>query len=382
MSAQTPFLKKLALEGIAVMNMRTVMPHTTKSNFAMLCGKYPSMQQNILETADNYAMKCIPDILTSKGYSTAWFQTAHGQFENRPRLTRNLGYTHFEALQNLKPMPQPLGYLAGDDAGIIKPVLNWTQKQKKPFFIQIMTSATHHPYEIPLRIIDDGKHAEAGKMSQIQRYLFLVSQFDKVLEQLVGSLQKQNPSRDLVVIVTGDHGEAFGEHGGFQHDNIYWEEGLHVPFVIWSPKRIKPGQIIKQERSLIDVAPTVLNIANISYDASLFDGRTLLKPEKNPIRRYFACWYSNVCAGFVQNNKKFIYLPSSQSWIVYDLTKDPFEKTPQIEPEKWRRQAKETRDWYMQHQHSDDGLVWTPSILYDSWKCADEPRKCWYLKKK
>ena len=243
-----------------------------------------------------------------------------------------------------------------------------------------MTSATHHPYEIPKRIKRDNENKNIDKETQINKYLFLVNQIDNMLKILVTGLKEisEKQGRDLLVIVTGDHGEAFGDHGGYQHDNIYWEEGLHVPFVVWSPNRIKPGQIVRTNRSLIDMAPTILDIAGIPYKEDSFDGRTVLKLEKNPVKRYFACWYSNVCVGFVKNFTKLVYFPNSRSWMTYDLNLDPSEQNPIIEPEKYRKDVMKIKKWYNSHRHSSNGLKWKDRSFYNLWHCNGEKHKCKY----
>lgn len=376
MEQQTPFLKKLASEGLSAHSMRSVLPHTTKSIFSMLCGQYPSMQHEILETADNYGMHCLPQILSEYGYATAFFQTADGRFEDRPRLIRNMGFNHFEALQNLRTKPQSLGYLAGDDDGVVAPVFDWVKEQEKPFFIVILTSATHHTYEIPKRMLKQKSLEDAQSWSFPKKYLVLVHELDRILEDLVSGFQTRGKADDFLLLASGDHGEAFGEHGGYQHDNIFWEEGLHVPFVVWSPNRIKPGQMNMAPRSLLDVAPTLLDAAGIRFRNEAFAGRSLLRAT-SPVRRYFSCWYSNVCVGFVEGNKKLVYLPSAKSWVVYDLQNDPLEKFPIVDSPEWEKKAMEAYRWYNENRFTQKHLHWhADKIFNNSWTCSEGAQEC------
>ena len=65
-----------------------------------------------------------------------------------------------------------------------------------------------------------------------------------------------------VVAVTGDHGEAFGEHGlYFTHDFTLYDEVLRVPLVLHYPAAIEPGTEISQQVRLMDLAPTLLELA-------------------------------------------------------------------------------------------------------------------------
>ncbi len=376
MESQTPFLAQLASRGISAHNMRSVIPHTSKSIFSILCGQYPSMQHEILETADNFNMHCLPELLAAQGYKTAFFQTADGRFEDRPRLIRNMGFDHFEALQDLRTNPQRLGYLAGDDNGVVQPVLDWAAQQSEPFFAVILTSATHHTYEIPKRLLSQNGLESAQEWSFPRKYLLLVHEADRILSTIVEGLASLGKTDDFTLLVSGDHGEAFGEHGGYQHDNILWEEGLHVPFVVWSPNRISPGVTNRETRSLIDVMPTILDVLQVPYNEQVFAGTSILR-RNSDARRYFSCWYSNVCVGYVENNRKLVYFPSIKSWISYDLEKDPLEKSPDIEPLELKDTAEEIYEWYNSHRFNHGKLKWESDNLFSSsWECTQGPQRC------
>lgn len=372
----TPFLRALAGKGLQATSMRTVLPHTSKSLFSIFCGRYPSMQHRILETADNYPNYCLPKVLKKLGYGSAFFQSADGRFEGRPRLVANMGFDKFVGWQDLHPLPPQLGYLAANDMALVKPALNWAGEQKDgPFFMGILTSASHHPYELP-RWIASPK--AAGKFigpnaPQPLRYLALVHGADEMLRHLVLGIQRVN-ARPTIFVVTGDHGEAFGEHGGRQHDNIYTEEGLHVPFVLVAPG-ITAGSQIAKPRSLIDVAPTLLDLIKQPFNTLAFDGRSLLSPDAD-VPRYFSCWYDNVCAGKVTGVTKVVTFPNVKGWAVYDLATDADELKPQVESGGSDTDAKQIANWYHEHRFSQKHLKWTERKLYDGWLCPEGKIRC------
>jgi len=74
------------------------------------------------------------------------------------------------------------------------------------------------------------------------------------------------------VILTADHGEELGEHGNFGHHSLY-DGVLHVPLIINGPG-IKGGTLVKQQVSLINLAPTITGLAGINKPRS-FLGRSL-----------------------------------------------------------------------------------------------------------
>ena len=102
---------------------------------------------------------------------------------------------------------------------------------------------------------------EKSNPTDIQRlkdmYDDVILYIDQYIGKLLLILTDLNILKNTVIILTSDHGEAFGEHGYFLHDKIYKEE-LHVPLIIRipgvSPKRVKSFV------SLIDVYPTLLDL--------------------------------------------------------------------------------------------------------------------------
>ncbi len=81
--------------------------------------------------------------------------------------------------------------------------------------------------------------------------------------------------RTMIVLV-GDHGEEFFEHGGWAHAHQVYEETLRVPLVVKPAGPHPRGRRIAELAGLTDVAPTVLDAFGIRFDAGEFDGRSLL----------------------------------------------------------------------------------------------------------
>lgn len=370
----TPFLKKIAQTGLEATQMRTAMPHTSKSIFSILCGRYPALQHDILETASNYPMSCLPKALSKLGYKTAFFQSADGRFEDRPRLVHNFGFREFFALQDLEPPAEKLGYLAAADRSLASPLVEWINEasQSPPFLLTVMTSSTHHNYELPSYIQE---HIDAQTpLTAPQRYLHLVNDIDQLIELVHYELGKRGLLENTVFVVMGDHGESFGEHGNYQHDNIFTDEGLRVPFVISAPG-VNPTRI-DEVASLVDTTPTILDLLGINYSAKHLEGTSLFDTATQ--NKYFACWYSNVCAGYVTPDKnKFIVLPTLRSWLSFDLDRDPLERQPSIEKDDLEPQAEETRNWYNRGRFASDGLEWPALTLFDgAWSCGRGRGNC------
>jgi len=81
--------------------------------------------------------------------------------------------------------------------------------------------------------------------------------------------------RETVVVLTSDHGEEFFEHGRFGHRKTLYEESIRVPLVIAGSSRIPAGATVAEPVSLLDVAPTVLDLAGAAALPDTY-GRSLL----------------------------------------------------------------------------------------------------------
>src|SRR5439155_19065768 len=86
-----------------------------------------------------------------------------------------------------------------------------------------------------------------------------IRQLDEHLGRLLDGLLSLDP-RPLVIF-TSDHGEQFGEHGGFLHTELY-EELIRVPFLVWHPRLTRPGRI-RERVSLVALMPTLLDLLGL-----------------------------------------------------------------------------------------------------------------------
>lgn len=83
-----------------------------------------------------------------------------------------------------------------------------------------------------------------------------------------------------VTVVTADHGEEFGEHGQFEHGHSLYNEVLRVPFLIALPGGEKAGEIVDEPVSLVDLRPTLLDLAlgrESGVDNPGTEGRSLFR---------------------------------------------------------------------------------------------------------
>jgi len=121
--------------------------------------------------------------------------------------------------------------------------------------------------------------------SEIEKLKDLYDAEIKYVDDAIGWLLDKAGSRleNTIVIVTADHGDAFGEHGKFFHGTSLYEEILRVPLIIAGPG-IEAGAVVRQQVSLLDLAPTIVGLLGLGK-VHTFHGESLL-PLIDEIRRF------------------------------------------------------------------------------------------------
>ena len=369
----TPYLAELANQGAEFTNFRSTLTHTTKALFSLLTGRYPSASQDITETVPSskpYAS--IATILKDRlNYRNAFFQSAKGNFESRPGLVYNLGFDKYLAREHLADPEAFLGYLACDEFSMLKPIVEWIKASENPFFLTVLCSATHDPYEVP-----EWYGVPARKL--IDRYRQTISYTDKFIAALDTELTRLNLADETIFCVVGDHGEAFGEHGMFGHMRIAYDEILHIPCVVRAPSLIEPETKITEAVSSIDLAPTILSLFGFDANAADFDGINVLGVNTGDRKVYFSGWLQESPAGFVRANRKFIYDPTSNMVSVFDLKTDPLElKRIELPESQAQRVAAEIIAWRKNSIFRIDQKPAGSQLLFDSWLCRWTNRFSW-----
>ena len=99
---------------------------------------------------------------------------------------------------------------------------------------------------------------------------------DALLARTFGALERAKLPADTIVVVTSDHGEAFGEHGTLLHERRLHEEILRVPLLIRAPGRLPAGAVVAGTCGPVDLTPTLLELVGLPLAAGELDGRSLV----------------------------------------------------------------------------------------------------------
>lgn len=319
----TPFLASLAARGATADTAWTSVTHTSKAIVGALCGVYPKLDVPIEEAEPTgLPTPCLARLLRARGYDTAFMQTATAHFERRDQLVENMAYETFLSKETIPQRSfEETSYFGWEDEALLEPALDWVGdrvKGRKPFFLTLLTLSTHHTYGTPS---DFPKKKRAS--GELDDYLNAVAYLDGFLEKLFAGLEAQGALDRTLVVLAGDHGEGFGEHGRRQHDSVIYEEGLHVPLMLVGPG-VPAGSRIGGLRHLVDITPTVLEWLGTPVSAGL-PGKSLLTSEGHPYL-FGSCWLRQRCMATRDATHKYIWHFDKQAPELFDLAADPLER--------------------------------------------------------
>jgi arylsulfatase A-like enzyme len=112
-----------------------------------------------------------------------------------------------------------------------------------------------------------------------------ISYVDAQIGKLIDTLKRQGVYDDSVVVVVGDHGEAFREHETIFHGNFPYDEVLHVPLVIKPPANDGTSETVSDIVSIVDIFPTVLDMLGIDDRPACTQGQVLAPFAETPTDR-------------------------------------------------------------------------------------------------
>ncbi len=270
----TPNIDRLARRGVQFDNAVAPSSWTLPSFASIFTGLFPHQHgaDSLSPLAERF--QTIAKALKSAGYQTAGFNAnpVFGQAgtgiaqgfdtyeDGTENLRQNFGGTLIgHAFDKLvyKRFIHP-NWLERQDAEEINgKVIRWySHRTRQPYLLFVNYFDVHSPYLAPSRFahhfgeLSDGMARRFEEVtSKTDRYPFtpaeqasLVAGYDNGLAYadsqigiLLETLAKSADWSNTVVIITADHGEAFGQHGLFAHGMNLWRELVHVPLIILGP---------------------------------------------------------------------------------------------------------------------------------------------------
>jgi choline-sulfatase len=266
----TPNLDRLAGDCIVFEHAYAQAPSSVVSHATILSGAYPqSTGISDIGGTLSPSLLYLPELLKTQGYRTAAFV---GSIDLDPwnGLAQGFdrGFQTYDA--GFRPVipgdaRPPVTERRGDQ--VVARALSWFDRNAQgqgqgQFFLWVHI-------------------ADAGVPST--SYNSAITAADVAIGKLMSALQRRKIYENTAVIVVADHGESLGAHGEDTHGVFLYEETIHVPLLIKLPQgqpAAKPATRVAAKIRLVDIAPTLLEIAAIPIPSQML-GQSLLRIAKS-----------------------------------------------------------------------------------------------------
>ncbi len=259
--ATTPAMDLLAQQGVRFDAAYAPTPHTSYSITSLMTGKYmrPLLLQGAGQDSELWA-----GLLRTYGYRTAAFYPPAIFFIDTQRFEvfrqAKLGfeYAKVEFAEGAKRIGQVRTYLEGQSI------------DERPVFLWVHLFGPHEPYvKAPGHDFGD---------RDIDRYDSEIRAADQTVGELIALMRKRDPNS--VILLTADHGEEFGDHGGRYHGSTVYDEQVRVPLIVSAPG-VEAGRVVGHPVQTIDLLPTLLDGLQIVIPPRI-RGRSLLPDLAGP----------------------------------------------------------------------------------------------------
>lgn len=317
----TPYLDDLASRGVRFERAYAQVPLTLPSHASLLTGEYPPEIGLRVNGSGRLGgdVPTLASVLKGRGYRTGAFVAA-AVLSDAYGLDR--GFDHYD---------NDLGAdTGGGDAVAERPgdavcdaAIAWLDASSdRPFFAWVHLFDPHHPYEPPEPYQENFADPYDGEIA------FADAQVGRLLEWL----SDHGLQEETLVVVAGDHGEAFGEHEEKQHGLFVYEATMHVPLIMALPSAVPAGGVVGDVAELVDVMPTVLELVG-AEDVPEISGRSLVAAMRDSESEesqyaYGESQYARMSFGWAplasltSERWKYIRAPRPE---LYDLQVDPGE---------------------------------------------------------
>lgn len=323
----TPNMLKYAPSALKFERIYAHAPATNYSLVSLLTSIYPEVSsKSMTQQYPDFPLDSIGNVLSANGYRTGFFNSSDNRFQSSDVFLSKKGFHIIEDYRSrtceaeiYRNSSQQWQYLDfSSDLCTVKSLTKWIESQpNKPFFAVMWTGMTHYPY------FTEGVVKQHASDPGLNRYLNALRSGDKAFGNLMRFLVEKDLAESTLVVVLGDHGEAFGRHGTFVHASAIFEENVHIPLLLFNPQLFS-GDKSDVLGGIYDIAPSVLDILRIPAPHK-WQGRSLFA-SRRPERIFFFAPWNGFQVGFRQGERKFIYHADKQQMQIFDLSTDPGEK--------------------------------------------------------
>lgn len=326
-NAETPNLDDLARHGVMFENCYTPVPLTLPAHGSLFTGRYP-LAHGVRNNGTFYLAEeetTLAEVMRDHGFETYAVVAA---FVLLSKFGLNQGFSVYDDSLDADELLHNF-YSEIPAEAVFDKFSRWLRsRESQKFMAWVHFYDPHAPYTPP------EKFRKASQTSLSALYDGEIAYTDVYVGKVIDGLKSKNLLDKTLIIVVGDHGEAFGEHEEYGHSVFCYEENLKVPLIFYNPGLLAAPLRVQNRVSLVDILPTVLDLYEIEIPAEV-QGRSLVrlldgKRQKKERTFYIESLYGQEemgwapLTGIIDGPYKYISLPEPE---LYDLRRDPEEKS-------------------------------------------------------
>lgn len=318
-----PFLRSIAQQGLLLSNHYSSGNSSPRGIFSLLSGLYVMPEVGIFDVRkDNY----LPSLATYLGEryhpflvtpaSLDWY-FPHA-FLLHSGMSELWGY-HAIPVHKNAPGGRSHARDEAETVGFFLRKLDEHAASGAPFLAVYYSFIAHWPYP------DYGPDTHVASPTRpLNAYYNNLHYLDSQLERIFKHLGERKLLERTIVVIVGDHGEAFGQHANnYTHSRMSYNENLRTPAVLYQPS-LFPPRVVTAPTSHVDIVPTLLDALSVPYDPRYLQGESLFQEQ---FRRRYIFTYGNedtLTSVSAAEIKLQLSLRDGSCWV-YDLKSDPEE---------------------------------------------------------
>jgi arylsulfatase A-like enzyme len=329
----TPTLRALAPESLVFERMYSAAPFTRLALASLFSSYAPSEIEWLAQAPEKRTRRLgpstpwFPEMLRARGYETIAVLTDFAAFTPQEDAGFERGFQHYDISTKLEYRGGTMwGFPAAQQ---VDKALGYVERAQRPFLLWLHLFEPHFRYEQPPDAPVFGKDEQS-------RYDAEIWHADHQLGRLIEGLRQQKVWDQTVLLVTGDHGEAFGEHADRWHGTNLYDPQLRPAALLRVPG--VTGKRIEASVTFTDLAPTLARILGDRKSFEQMRGRSLAplmhharlpSGDHSFVAETFAVEDGRAYqAALIAYPLKLIYVETGKTFTLFDLEADPQEQNP------------------------------------------------------
>jgi arylsulfatase A-like enzyme len=298
---KTPHMAALAEDAVTYLDAWAPSTWTLPSTISLMTGVYPD-RHKIMKGDVKFSSNNVPPLATllgREGYETVAISQSYVASSH---FGADVGFDQFfysNQLNGMELRSQEIRRFLG----------TWLVNRsnpEQPFYCYIHTVDPHAPYQPvgrfrqlanqapgnlpdsqyrPNLFIQKGYGSDPKEVAHLRAlYEGEVIYADAELGRFIAMLKHLDLYEQSLVVVLSDHGEEFGEHGGFDHGRTVYNEVVNVPLIVKYPGGRWAGSRITRRVSTLDLVPTIRDLIGADWQDRVLDGESLIPEQRRRSR--------------------------------------------------------------------------------------------------